>query len=251
MFWNIAIAVVLAFLAALVSGLAGHLAATKTWHKWLFWGSGAVMIALIGIQTYRNETAQASLQAQLDKIQRNTEQPVTVNLPPPPAPKEHTRVNFVTPRPTQGDPLLPYRTGEIPSINLGFKNGGDFPIRDERMDVKIVVVPFSEYFTEFRKYRKELDFKAPTLGGVSNPHTDETNYHTYHGPVLTDDDVTKLNNAEKMLCAIAVLDWRDKSGHYQTDFLQCLVAERPFHQGVFNWHVGVENDAEHKLQQTL
>jgi hypothetical protein len=82
MFWNITIAVILAILAALVSGLAGQLAATKKWHKFLFWGTGVAMIALIGIQTYRNEKMQASLQAQLDTIQKNTETPPQIKFNP-------------------------------------------------------------------------------------------------------------------------------------------------------------------------
>jgi hypothetical protein len=84
MFVNIIIATALAIVAALVSGLAGHLAATKVWQKWFFWGCGAVMIILIFIQTYRNEMTQAKLQAQLATIQKNTEQlpQVTVTVPP-------------------------------------------------------------------------------------------------------------------------------------------------------------------------
>lgn len=85
MFWNITIAVILAILAAATSVLAGHLAATKRWHKWLFWGAGVLMVILIGIQTYRNENAQADLQKQLNTIQKNTETPPTFNVTVPPA----------------------------------------------------------------------------------------------------------------------------------------------------------------------
>ncbi len=102
MFTNIAIAVFLALLAALVSGLAGHLAATRAWHKWCFWGAGGVMIILIGIQTYRNETAQQSLQSQLNRIQTNTEQPPKVEVNVPAAPKQRAIVAFSRNAPTDG-----------------------------------------------------------------------------------------------------------------------------------------------------
>lgn len=85
MFWNITIAVILALLAGLTSGLAGQLAATKRWQKWLFWGAGFLMVILIGVQTYRNEEAQADSKKQLDAIQKNTETPPTVNVTVPPA----------------------------------------------------------------------------------------------------------------------------------------------------------------------
>lgn len=83
MFWDMAIALLLAILAALVSGLAGHLAATEAWHKWFFWGSGVLMVALIGIQTYRNAMNQRDLENKLSAIQKNTESPPVVNIAPP------------------------------------------------------------------------------------------------------------------------------------------------------------------------
>jgi hypothetical protein len=43
------------------------------------------MVVLIGIQTYRNEDAQADLKKQPDTIQKNTEKPPTVNVTVPQA----------------------------------------------------------------------------------------------------------------------------------------------------------------------
>jgi hypothetical protein len=83
MFLDVLIAVLLAILTCLVSGLAGQLAATKPWHKWFFWGSGLLMVVLIGVQTYRNATTQRDLEVRLAKIQKNTETPPVVNVSPP------------------------------------------------------------------------------------------------------------------------------------------------------------------------
>ena len=60
------------------------------------------MIILIGIQTYRNETAQQSLRNQLDLIQRNTEQPPKVEVNVPAAPKQRAIVAFSRNAPTDG-----------------------------------------------------------------------------------------------------------------------------------------------------
>ena len=85
MFGNIVLAIIIALLTAIVAGLAGQLAATKTWQKWCFWGAGFLTVVLIGVQTYRNETTQTEQKSQLDKIQKNTETPpkVNVTIPPP------------------------------------------------------------------------------------------------------------------------------------------------------------------------
>ena len=98
MFWDVSIAVLLGVLAAVTSGLAGQLAATKTWQKRLFWGSGALMVLLIAVQGYRNAGTQSALEAELRKIQKNTETPPTVHVEVPPstviAPKEKAFVDF-------------------------------------------------------------------------------------------------------------------------------------------------------------
>src|SRR5260370_39617095 len=86
MFWNIMLALLIAAVTGAIAGLGGHLASTKAWHKWTFWGGGFIVWVLIGIQTYRNEIAQHSLQSQLDTIQKNTEKPQPtpiVNIAPP------------------------------------------------------------------------------------------------------------------------------------------------------------------------
>jgi hypothetical protein len=77
---NIFLAVTIAAIGAFIAALGGHLASTKKWHKWAFWGGGIVMLVLIFVQTVINERSQDRLQSQLDKIQHNTEQPPQVNV---------------------------------------------------------------------------------------------------------------------------------------------------------------------------
>ena len=44
-------AVLIALLTGISAGLAGQLAATKTWHKWVFWGTGSLIVLLVYFQT--------------------------------------------------------------------------------------------------------------------------------------------------------------------------------------------------------
>jgi hypothetical protein len=127
MFWNIALALLIAAVTGVIAGLGGHLASTRAWHKWIFWGGGFVIWVLIGVQTYRNEIAQHSLQFQLDAIQRNTEKPQLppiVNVPPTivniPPPSRHTAVNFNNPVQSAGPggPLTPFHAGHVIELNF-------------------------------------------------------------------------------------------------------------------------------------
>src|ERR1700722_16266115 len=43
-------AVTIGLLTVLGAGLAGHLAAKESWHKWFFWGSGLLIVVLIYFQ---------------------------------------------------------------------------------------------------------------------------------------------------------------------------------------------------------
>jgi hypothetical protein len=74
--WNIGYAVAIGLLTVVVAGLAGHLASTKWWHKWVFWGAGLFIVVLIYFQAVSNErqaranaNEQHSLRVQLDDIQ--------------------------------------------------------------------------------------------------------------------------------------------------------------------------------------
>jgi hypothetical protein len=169
-------------------------------------GVGALMMALISIQTVVNEHAQQKLQGQLDKIQHNTETPPTVtvnpqiNLPPPLAPKEHTRVQFMELQTTTELPLLPYRKDEKPAIAIGYLNVGEFPVADSKLAAKAVVAPLDDYAKIFKKYRPSLNFPGSLSAGTFNPHIGRALYHTFFGPSLTEEDVSKLT-VDKRCCA--------------------------------------------------
>ena len=88
--WNIGIGIAIACLVFITSALGGHLASTKSWHKWVFWGFGLAALILISLQAVLNERSQGALQSRLDKkldkIQANPEQPLpapVVNVNPP------------------------------------------------------------------------------------------------------------------------------------------------------------------------
>jgi hypothetical protein len=75
--WNIFYAVAICTLTVLVAGLAGHLAATKSWHKWVFWGGGLITVILVFFQAHANEaqntkndTKQEQLQEELKAIKK-------------------------------------------------------------------------------------------------------------------------------------------------------------------------------------
>jgi hypothetical protein len=169
-------------------------------------------------------------------------------------PNEHTRVSWLTPsavmsrHSTPLSPLLPFHKGETPTLNVGFKNSGDFPVLDPTEKVIIAIVPFGSQ-TAFQDYSSKLNAEPGVPGGVLNPHQGVARYATYHGPILTDDDVVKLTTPRVgALCALGKVGWKDSTGEYETDVAQCFVAETPQPDAGFNWHILKENDAEHKVK---
>jgi len=236
MFWNIAIAVILAAIAAIVSGLAGHLAATKPWHKWLFWGSGVVMVSLIGIQTYRNEKAQDRLQTQLDKIQKQTEQPpsVTVNIPPSKQraimalSKEH-RIGlqlFIDPENSW-------------SVNTFCENIGSITARQVKCGqlVKIIAakngVPSNEILENlWQDASKSLKTQFPTFKAVDL----EPWSFTWGSQSLHMQDVDpELNSGSKVIAVAGQMLFSDDVGSHKKEF--CLWAQAPFNPDSPVWQL--------------
>jgi len=79
--WNIFYAVAVGLLTVIVAGLAGQLAATKPWHKWVFWGAGLLTVILIAFQATSNEDQAAAsarkqkeLQEELNQIRTKLDQ---------------------------------------------------------------------------------------------------------------------------------------------------------------------------------
>jgi len=89
---DIVVAIATALITALTAYLGIHVTlhpaespCSKKLYKAGFILSGAMGVALVGIQSYRNNVAQGALQSQLNRIEHNSQEPpsVQVNVPPP------------------------------------------------------------------------------------------------------------------------------------------------------------------------
>jgi hypothetical protein len=242
---NIGLALAIAVIAMVTTGLAGQLAATKGWHKWVFWGGGFIMLILIGIQTYNNETDQQQLRAQLNLIQKNTEKPsnVQVNVPPPQVVvqggknPQHTHVDFLTPTdlPVSSIPIVPFHEGQEIPLNLGLYDSGDFPAANTSVDARVLIETTNAakdgkaMMSEFLKTAKFLSC------GTLNPHLNRKGcYKTHLSAKLSQDQARQLNSGDLAVCLVGRGNWRDESGQYHTNFGECLIEETPT---IFNWHI--------------
>ena len=112
---DLVLIILIAGLTIIVAGLGGHLASTKPWHKWVFWGLGIVMFVLIIFQATRNSKTQKDLQTKLDQIvqQRHT----------------HIRFDTVTlvaddPSVFKDKPITPFRPQMKTRFNVNYQNVG-------------------------------------------------------------------------------------------------------------------------------
>jgi hypothetical protein len=238
-FWNIAIAVIFAALAATVSGLAGHLAASKPWQKWLFWGSGVVMVVLIGIQTYRNEVAQDRLKKQLDAIQKQTEQPPKVEVNIPPAPKQRAIVALSGKTSDEG--MLIARSPERPELGWGVnvfcKNIGTGVTAK-----KVACQPYSGLIPAHRGIpdRKTLlegwREISKRIAAAHPQYVDlapgETSWGTDLLHMVEVDPA--LNSGDKVILTGGAIFYSDEAGSHKTEF--CRWAQAPFNPDRTVWH---------------
>lgn len=173
-------------------------------------------------------------------------------------PKAHSRVEWdepagvkslVTDKPIHL--LLPFHDGEVPEFNLGVRNVGDYPLQCRQMKALVVIASFRDASNMFQKYSRDLSqAESECSGGVLNPH--ERNflyYHTFIGQPLRHDQVVALDQGKDALYVMGLFIWEDRSGTYETDFSQLLVAELP-DEG-FNWHINDDNNVEHKLENKV
>lgn len=233
MFWSIAIAVILGIVATGVTVLAGHLAATKAWHKWFFWLSGAVMVLLISVQAYRSVVSFDHLVSQLSSIQANTKPP-----------GQHTQIAFVNPIDPDHTMELPFRPSERPQLNVSWINDGNYSVVDARCGADIVVIATDERQSAFDRFRGRI--KPNITGGVFPPHTSYASTYTFYGPEISKDQADKLNSGTDALCVLAIVDWADQTGNYETDQAECLIRNTPGKE-TFNWHQMRQNDRETRL----
>ncbi len=103
---TLSLGIIVALLVAIGSALAGHLAARTRWHKSVFWGTGLIAVALIGLQSYLNESAQGELERKIDRISDNTQ----VAL--------HTNIDILPPYPVTADPYFPFLSGHSPNVAI-------------------------------------------------------------------------------------------------------------------------------------
>ena len=234
MFWNIVIAVSLAVLVAVTTGLAGQLASTKRWHKWLFWGSGLLTILLIGIQIYRNEVAQSELEAKLIHIEQNTSQPPQVTVNPtiqvPPQQNEHTHLTFWDPASIRqpSPPTLPLREGAN-KVNIAFWNTGEFLAKNCHHAATLYPVEkATDKDKMFKDFVKRVPLEnCPDLSPNKNPHSYQVLLQTYTIPLSAEQSEAINNGKEGQLCATARALWTDATGRYENQFCECWSGPYP------------------------
>lgn len=227
--------IVIALLVSVSSGLAGHLAAKTRWHKWVFWGTGLIVVALISLQSYLNERTQGDLAKKIDRINQNTQ----VAL--------HTSLDILPPYPITGDPYFPFRSGQSPNVAIMYVNSGSQPANDTLLSLGINVVPYplSEDATREVWKRSSLHGSA-TTGGTLPPHS-PGHYNSVAAPRLTATEADQLTSGKLQLCATARVLWTDRTGGYCRYSFQCFYREPGLYQGqaFFNWHVqGIEYNRE-------
>lgn len=188
------------------------------------------MLLLIATQTIRTEHSQQKLQAQLDKIQRNTEQPpqVTVNVPQSAPPKI-----VVNPphQPTRGGFIqfgrMPefLNNGQIAAgvpitVNLFLTNKGSEPVDNFYRYLGIALAPITEsnsdqvdgeIHSNFQrnalKAQRELA-KSGNKGLTIN--VGETAWNTLNTPPLTKEQVDDIMRGKLRFYVYGWARWKDE-----------------------------------------
>jgi hypothetical protein len=158
--------------------------------------------------------------------------------PGPGKPAEHAHITYDPPTEAE-TPLLPYRVGQTPSLTIGFRNTGDFQVLNPGMAGTVQVEDNPQgpanakqidgIFLRARKQKNLQHFH--NIGAVLDPYLSGRGHDAYPfraDAPLTEDDVLALGNGHKILCAMAVTDWQDSSGEYETDFGRCYLCVSPF-----------------------
>jgi hypothetical protein len=222
----------------------------------------AIIIGLIGGAgigltvwgAVRSGATQAALRAQLDKIQQNTEKPqlppqVTINTPPLPQPDRHTHVSFVPPAAmgiVQQIITLPFKKGEKIGLNVGFSNGGEYPVLDSQLRGLIFLtseIPGHGKTGNWQQVKRKIPPHI-IVGQVLLPHVSPVTYFSFFHADLTEEQASDLNSGTDQLCVAGFVTWKDETGRYETDLLECGYIQVG---GVFNWHAQPVTDQEHKL----
>jgi hypothetical protein len=232
MFWNIALALLVAAVTGVIAGLGGHLASTKAWHKWTFWGGGLIVWILLGVQTYRNELAQRGLQSQLDTIQRNTERPQVppiINVPPPIVnfpPQEAYMANI-----DRG--LIQFRVGSQIEMNFASSNLSLQAVAfDEHNFAAMYIAEANSSGDDYMVSPKEQDkYYRQFMKEIAQSHSDnegrafgpgEKAFNTTSGPILDADMENQIKSGPKAILHFIRYVWRDGGGHHVNEVCQWL-----------------------------
>jgi len=236
---NIVLAVVQAVVAALTAYLGVHLTIhpvgesareKKNW-KIGFVVCGLISVALIGLQAYRNNVSQSALDAQLRRIEKNTQtQPsVQVNIPPAPPPQ----VILKNENPFRGSLNLtkvdfPPSLDTNPfAVNLHLTNVGQAPIADAYFWEKIIFqavgninsqdesnVADKKAYDGFLKEGKTAIWTskkaahAPTYFAVGEDHWGTVFLHP------KTEEITGVMHGTTRLYFFAYADWDGGKSHY-------------------------------------
>jgi hypothetical protein len=252
------LALVIALVTGALAALGGHLAATKRWHRWAFWGGAVVVWILIGIQTFRNERAQGKLEDRLAKIEHNTETPpkVVVNVPQSAPPMITVAPPSAAPiiRDTRGDlvgevevvntPLVP--NAKI-NFNLKLLNRNSPPVDGvwRYFSVGIGTIPNLDDWTsdadikvdrEMRHKFHQDAMKEAKLHKTSPGITIETGKGIFNslalGP-LTQENVDSLIKGKTRIYTYIWGRWKNSS----RDLEECMWMQPPTTTEIDNQHV--------------
>ena len=117
---TIFLAVAVGSLTVLVAGLAGHLASTKGWHKWVFWGAGLLTLILIYFQA-RSVKDPPSADEIAKAVKKELDKKEPVNITPTPTPVAMVKAT-PTPTPKVSPTASPPRSPEEDKAQAALPN---------------------------------------------------------------------------------------------------------------------------------
>jgi len=218
-------AAALAVLGAIVSILETKGLKRILWAScFLLLGAGEILVIVKAEASHAAEVE--GLKEQLTKIQRQTE----LNL--------HTHLEFHAPLQVTGDPLLPFRAGNAPTVAIEYFNNGDQPAVESFMGAGLDVVahPLSGE-TEQQTWQKSALHRYVSSSGTLGSHT-RGRYITVSAQPLTPEQARGLKRGSLSLCATARATWKDDTGAYCQNSFECLYREPGGNNPpVFNWHL--------------
>jgi hypothetical protein len=213
MSWDIGIGIGLGALTIFTMVLGGHLTSTKTRHKWAFYVSGILMLALITKQTVRTALAQRELDQKLQAIAQNTEAKASVTF------------SKMAPY----APSLPFKVGRSARFNMFFVNQGNEAAADLAVfSIIYLAAPGNEVQekqldAEFEQSCKRM---SPQMEDPRQEAGTET-FFSINAPELKSNDLDQLKARSLTLYFLTRAVYNDHRGHHVTD--SCFWMQNPIH----------------------